>query len=84
MTGSVCDCTGAPPWPRMTRLSVAGPDRYYLCRACGGVLEHVCRSDGTIQETRRRGLGDGLPGVVGEQARELMGRAEYEQLSLFE
>ena len=85
MTGIVCDCTGAPPWPRMVRLSAAGPNRYYLCRTCGGILEHVCRPDGTIQETRRhQEPGDGLPKAVREQTRDVTGLVEYEQLSFFE
>ena len=85
MTGIVCDCTAAPPWPPMTRLHVAGTSRWYLCRRCGAVREEVCRVDGTILETRWHSEGgDGLPGVVAGEVGELMERVECEQLGLFE
>jgi hypothetical protein len=59
----VCDCTAAPPWPRMRRLHVAGTGRWYLCRECGALREEVCRGDGTIQETRWHSVeSDGFAG----------------------
>ena len=80
-----CDCTAAPPWPAMMRLHVAGVNRYYLCRRCSTIREHVCRPDGTILETLwHQATSDGLPGAVAERAREMLDRAEYEQLGLFE
>jgi hypothetical protein len=82
--GVFCDCTAAPPWPEMQRLSVAGPNRYYLCRACGRVREEVCRADGTIVEVCFHKVVDGsLPPAAAEQARDLLTRPRYEQLSLF-
>jgi hypothetical protein len=83
--GVFCDCVGAPPWPVMQRLNVAGPNRYYVCRACGTVREEVCRVDGTILETHFHKARDGgLPRVVAEQARDILDGPRYEQLSLFE
>jgi hypothetical protein len=76
-----CDCTLVPPWPELQRLHVAGASRWYLCRACGAVVEHVCRPDGTIVETRRLEAGDGVPDVVEAAVGER--EPEYKQLGLF-
>jgi hypothetical protein len=48
------------------------------------VREEVCRADGTIVEVRFHRVVDGsLPPVAAEQARDLLTRPRYEQLSLF-
>jgi hypothetical protein len=79
-----CDCTGAPPWPVMQRINVAGPHRYYLCRQCGHVREEVCRTDGTIISTRfREAYSQELPEAAREQARDILEQPSYRQLSLF-
>jgi hypothetical protein len=68
----------------MQRLNVVGPHRYYVCQACGTVREEVCRVDGTILDTRfHRAQSDDLPPVAAEQARDILERPRYEQLSLF-
>lgn len=80
-----CDCTGRTPWPAMIRLHVGGEmNRYYLCRRCGTIREHVCRSDGTIIENRYHHLeSTDLPAAVVAQAREILTQPRYKQAPLF-
>jgi hypothetical protein len=85
LSGVFCDCTARPPWPRMMRLHTNVTSRYYLCRHCGTIREHICRPDGTILDTRLHHLGSAdVPAAVVEQAREILNRPSYEQRSLFE
>ena len=80
-----CDCTARPPWPRMMRLHTNMSSRYYLCRQCTTIREHICRPDGTIIETRLHHLeGADLPAAIVQQAREILNQPGYEQRSLFE
>jgi hypothetical protein len=80
-----CDCTGRPPWPSMLRLHVGGEsNRYYICRQCGTIREHVCRTDGTIVESHFHHLESvSLPAAVVEQAREILSRPHFKQGNLF-
>jgi hypothetical protein len=80
-----CDCTGRPPWPAMLRVHAGGEiNRYYLCRRCGSIREHVCRADGTILDSRYHHLESAaLPAAVVQQAREILSQPHYSQPSLF-
>lgn len=80
-----CDCTARPPWPRMMRLHTNLSSRYYLCRQCRTIREHICRPDGTIVDTRMHHLESvDLPAAVVEQAREILNRPNYQQKTLFD
>lgn len=79
-----CDCTGAPPWPTMQRLSVGGFNRYYFCVECERVREEVMRPDGTIVETLYHGLESGaLSAAAREQAQKILWERSYRQGRLF-
>ena len=79
-----CDCTGSAPWPAMTRLSVGGLNRYYLCYECERVREESGRPDGTIAGVRYHDLAsEALSRAAREQAEELLRLRGYEQGNLF-
>jgi hypothetical protein len=79
-----CNCTGEPPWPVMLRLHARGPDRYYLCRECGAILEYVYKN-GAISDLRWHDQPDtALPQSVVREARAVLEKPTGEQLSLWE
>jgi hypothetical protein len=78
-----CDCTGAPPWPGMMRLHGGGPNRFYLCRACGAVREDVYREGAIVEHRWHEGPNGELPPGVREEALEVLGCPAVEQLSLW-
>ena len=78
-----CDCVGAPPWPGMMRLHGGGPNRYYLCRACGAVREDVYREGAIVEHRWHERLNGELPGGVREEARRVLDPPRGEQLTLW-
>lgn len=68
----------------MMRLHAGGPNRYYLCRKCGTVLEDVYR-DGGIVAHRWHDYPDGaLPESVREEATSILNTPHSEQLGLWD
>jgi hypothetical protein len=75
-----CDCTDGPPWPTTIQIHTNLLNRYYLCRRCSSVREHVCRPDGTIVEAHYHDLDSAeLPAAVVEQARDILTQPNYRQ-----
>jgi len=83
MTEAYCNCTGAPPWPAMIRLHAGGPNRYYLCRACGSVREDVYRGDAIVEQRWHEAPEEPLPRPVQKEAAAFLEAVEGEQLSLW-
>ena len=68
----------------MTRLSVGGWNRYYLCFECERVREETGRKDGTIAGVRYHDLASKtLSRAAREQAEAMLRLRGYEQGSLF-
>jgi hypothetical protein len=83
MTEAYCDCTGCPPWRAMLRLHAGGPNRYYLCRACGAIREDVYR-DGAIVAHRWHDAPNGtLPEAVRQEAHDILSAPHADQLELW-
>ena len=78
---AVCDCTGRPPWPVMTRLHVGGLNRYYLCPECGAIREEICQPDGTITAVHIHRTPEALSQAVRQQARQLRQQPKAKQMS---
>jgi hypothetical protein len=86
MSVTCYNCEG-PPWPKMLRLASDGtPAYFYLCRDCGAIREDLHLRDGTLTgETYWHDIESAsLPAAVVEQAREILDKPNYRQLSLFD
>jgi hypothetical protein len=67
----------------MLRLHGGGPNRYYLCRACGAIREDVYR-DGAIVAYRWHDAPDGqLPAAIRQEARDILSMPHPDQLELW-
>ncbi len=77
-----CNCTGAPPWPGMVKLSANATHRYYVCRECGAVCEEVCRPDGAVAEVRWHAADrrDALPASIVGQMQNVLEQIEPEMI----
>ena len=77
-----CDCSR--PWPEMTRIGAAGPDRYYLCPACGCIRHEAAAGPGLLDDVAFYHIDDPrVPELVWREAHRLLNRPTYSQLGLF-
>lgn len=84
MTEARCDCTSSPPWPPMIRLHAGGPDRYYLCPACGAVREDIYRDRAIVARCWHDAPDRTLPKPVREEALQILQAPYGDQLSTWE